>query len=43
MTDPDAELIARCREGDEDAFRLLVDRYKDLVFGVVHRMLPGSH
>lgn len=43
MTDPDADLIARCREGDEEAFRLLVDRYKDLVFGVVHRMLPGSN
>lgn len=40
MTDPDAELIARCREGDEEAFRLLVERYKNLVFGVAHRMLP---
>jgi RNA polymerase sigma-70 factor (ECF subfamily) len=43
MTEPDAELIVRCREGDEEAFRLLVDRYKNLVFGVVHRMLPGSN
>jgi len=43
MTDPDAELVARCREGDEEAFRLLVDRYRNLVFGIVHRMLPGSN
>ena len=30
-------LIARCQEGDEQAFRELVDRYKDLVFGVIAR------
>jgi len=38
MPDPvEAELIARCQQGDERAFRDLVDRYKDLVFGVIAR------
>ena len=31
------ELIARCQQGDEPAFRELVDRHKDLVFGVIAR------
>jgi RNA polymerase sigma-70 factor (ECF subfamily) len=31
------ELIARCQQGDEQAFRELVDRHKDLVFGVIAR------
>jgi RNA polymerase sigma-70 factor, ECF subfamily len=40
MSDPtDEELIARCQQGDEQAFRELVDRYKNLVFGVVARSL----
>lgn len=34
---PESELIARCQQGDEQAFRELVDRYKDLVFGLVAR------
>jgi RNA polymerase sigma-70 factor, ECF subfamily len=34
---PEAELIARCRQGDQQAFRELVDRYKDLVFALVSR------
>jgi RNA polymerase sigma-70 factor, ECF subfamily len=33
----DRDLIARCHQGDEQAFRELVDRYKDLVFGVIAR------
>jgi RNA polymerase sigma-70 factor (ECF subfamily) len=33
----EAELIARCQQGDERAFRELVDRHKDLVFGVIAR------
>jgi RNA polymerase sigma-70 factor, ECF subfamily len=38
MTDvPEHELIARCQQGDETAFRELVDRHKDLVFGVLAR------
>jgi RNA polymerase sigma-70 factor (ECF subfamily) len=38
MADGDeGDLIARCQHGDEQAFRELVDRYKDLVFGVIAR------
>ena len=33
----EAGLLARCRQGDQQAFRELVDRYKDLVFGLVSR------
>ena len=37
------QLIARCREGDEQAFRELVERYKGLVFALVARSIkdPG--
>jgi RNA polymerase sigma-70 factor (ECF subfamily) len=31
------ELIARCRQGDESAFRELVDQYKGMVFGLTSR------
>jgi len=31
------ELVERCRSGDEGAFQELVDRYKDLVFGLIAR------
>jgi RNA polymerase sigma-70 factor (ECF subfamily) len=34
------ELIERCRAGGDAAFAELVDRYKDLVFGVVSRSIP---
>jgi RNA polymerase sigma-70 factor, ECF subfamily len=33
------ELIERCRTGDDTAFAELVDRYKDLVYGLIHRMV----
>lgn len=33
-------LIDRCRAGDDTAFGELVDRYKDLVYAVVYRMVP---
>ena len=33
-------LIDRCREGDDTAFGELVDRYKNLVYGMVWRMIP---
>ena len=33
------ELVERCRRGDEDAFRELVDQYKHLVFGVIARTI----
>lgn len=37
------QLIERCREGDEQAFRELVERYKGLVFALVARSIrdPG--
>ena len=34
------ELIERCRSGDDTAFAELVDRYKDLVYGLIYRMVP---
>ena len=37
---PEHVLVARCREGDEQAFRELVDRYKGLVFALVARSIP---
>jgi RNA polymerase sigma factor (sigma-70 family) len=30
----DAELVARCRQGDEDAWRLLVERFSRYVFAI---------
>jgi RNA polymerase sigma-70 factor (ECF subfamily) len=38
----DRELIERCRAGDDSAFGELVDRYKDLVFGLVYRMVADQ-
>lgn len=35
------ELIARCRQGDETAFRELVEQYKGLVFALVARSVPN--
>ena len=35
----DEQLIERCRSGDDAAFSELVNRYKDLVFGLVYRMV----
>src|SRR6266705_5778072 len=37
--DPATEraLVERCRAGDEDAFRQLVDQHKDLVFALIAR------
>jgi RNA polymerase sigma-70 factor (ECF subfamily) len=36
------ELVERCREGDERAFRELVERYKGLVFALVARSIPDA-
>ena len=36
----DHELIERCRSGDDAAFGELVDRYKNLVYGLIYRMIP---
>jgi RNA polymerase sigma-70 factor (ECF subfamily) len=35
----ESELIERCRSGDDTAFSELVDRYKDLVYGLIYRMV----
>ena len=35
------ELVERCRRGDEGAFQELVNRYKDLVFALIARTVPG--
>ena len=41
MADSDErELIERCRAGDDSAFGELVDRYKNLVYAMVYRMMP---
>jgi RNA polymerase sigma-70 factor (ECF subfamily) len=36
---PDSALVERCRAGDDLAFTALVDRYKDLVFGLIVRLV----
>lgn len=33
------ELVERCRSGDDTAFAELVTRYKDLVYGLIYRMI----
>ena len=33
------ELVARCQRGDDSAFAELVDRYKNLVYAMIYRML----
>lgn len=38
---PEHELIERCRQGDESAFRELVDQYKNLVFALTARSIPN--
>jgi RNA polymerase sigma-70 factor (ECF subfamily) len=35
------ELVERCRQGDDAAFRELVDQYKGLVFGLIARSIPN--
>ena len=35
------ELVERCRQGDETAFRELVDLYKGLVFGLISRSIAN--
>ncbi|MGH9308504.1 MAG: RNA polymerase sigma factor [Vicinamibacterales bacterium] len=32
-------LVDRCRSGDDTAFAELVDHYKDLVYGLIYRMM----
>ena len=37
----DEQLVERCRQGDETAFRELVDQYKGLVFALVSRSIAN--
>ena len=41
MRSTEHELIERCRQGDETAFRELVDLYKGLVFALVARSITN--
>jgi RNA polymerase sigma-70 factor, ECF subfamily len=36
---PEHELVDRCRQGDETAFRELVDQYKGIVFALIARSI----
>ncbi len=36
---PEKELVKRCRRGDDQAFAQLVERYKDMVFTLIDRMI----
>jgi RNA polymerase sigma-70 factor (ECF subfamily) len=38
---PEHVLVERCRQGDETAFRELVDQYKGLVFGLIARSIAN--
>jgi RNA polymerase sigma-70 factor (ECF subfamily) len=40
MQSDEQQLIDRCRSGDDAAFGEIVDRYKDLVYGLIYRMIP---
>ena len=40
MQPDEHELVERCRTGDDAAFGELVDRYKDLVYGLIYRLTP---
>lgn len=41
MRSTEHELIERCRQGDETAFRELVDQYKGLVFALIARSITN--
>ena len=38
---PEHVLIERCRQGDDAAFRELVDQYKGLIFALIARSVPN--
>ena len=43
LDDDDAQLVARCRQGDAAAWGVLVQRYQRLVYAVVRRMGLDEH
>ena len=42
MTASDAEIVQRCLSGEEEAFRILVQRYERPVYGLIHRMVASD-
>ena len=38
---PDGDLVQRCLDGEEEAYRLLVQRYQRPVYSLVHRMVSS--
>ena len=38
----DEEVVRRCQDGDRDAFRHLVDQYKDVLYGTAY-LMTGNH
>jgi len=38
----DEELMGQIRNGDEEAFRILIERHQDRVYGTVARMMGGA-
>ena len=40
--DPDQELVARARGGDQDAFRALLERHRDRVFALALRIVRSA-
>src|SRR3990170_4602801 len=39
LSDSEADLLARCRSGDEEAFRQLVERYDERVYRITYALL----
>jgi RNA polymerase sigma-70 factor (ECF subfamily) len=42
VADPDAALMLRVKQGDRDAFEVLVEKYKQPVMNLVYRTLPDA-
>ena len=42
VADPDATLMLRVKQGDRDAFEVLVEKYKQPVMNLVYRTLPDA-
>jgi RNA polymerase sigma-70 factor (ECF subfamily) len=41
MTPDDRNLVSRARQGDKDAFRLLVEQHQDRLYGLVYSMVSN--
>ena len=42
MSSPDSDLVVRCRSGDEEAFRLLVQRHQRQIYSLIWRMVKND-